>query len=304
MALRESKMIRVVDSAALLTLTPDTGESIRVTNIMIIPNVAVTEFATVQINRQTVGFFHVGSTRLNQLPWITEDEQAQTIMSFLQGKGIPMFFPVAEGETFRLTTPNNWTLAMVEYEIYDASDIKSTDVNGSNSAEYYFLNYGTNSANITADGYLVLDANHNPVEFPDFPFGNLVPSNTSVDILGIGMPDVTRTGANPAADYRSTSRLRLFRDRKVLFDEDRLGFPVTGTTAGAAANTTYYRLGTSMLPYGGSGTFQGIKLFPEPLSFKAGDELAVQVSFISGGAFGTIQANDLFVCLPMHVKQG
>jgi len=290
--------------AASVTLTAQTGESILVKNIHCVPNVAVTEFLTVQIGRQTVGYFHVGTTILNQLPLQTDDVVIPTIIEQLRKKEYDLSYPVGEGETITFSCANAWTRLIVEYEIHGAGDITPDMPNGSQSNEYIFLNYGSNIATIAVIGYYELTGVHNPIEFPNFPFGDNVPAKSTMEILGIGCPDVTRAGATVGTDDLRSTFLRLHKDREVLFDDARVGQLLAGLALGGAANTTtYYGLGVTSLPYGGEGTQHEMITFPEPLLFEAGEELAVEMAFALSAGGGTIAIADLFVCMPIRVKR-
>lgn len=304
MALKRSDMVAVSTSASSFTLTPDMGESILVKDIQIVPNAAVQEYLTVRTGRKTVGYFHIGTSALNQLPLRKQAEPMKTVISYLQEKGIDMTFPVGEGESIVFSTTNTYTLLVVRYEVYDANDILPTRLNGSKAEEFIFMNYGTNAASITTATETRLTSYHNPVEFPAFPFGEIVPAKTEITVLGVGFPDVTRTGATHGTDDIYTNRLKFVRDREVMFDAALTGLWVRGLTLGGAANTTtYYNLGTSDLSYNGSSMYVPFTLFSSPIKFEAGEELAIFVSTLLDNGGGTISANELFCALPMHVKR-
>jgi len=74
---------------------------------------------------------------------------------------------------------------MIEYERWEPGDIKSDAPNGSKSKEFFYINYGNCGAAIKAAGDHLYTVSANPAEFPDFPFGRVVPAKYSVDILGI-----------------------------------------------------------------------------------------------------------------------
>lgn len=302
MPIREPLMVKTSEAASSVSLSPDTGEAFRIIDVQVDPNAAVTEFLTFYIGRDTVGYFHVGNNEMNQLPFCDFTSQQETLMTFLQKQGIPMTYPVAEGETFTVEAPNNWTTLMIFYEIHDAGDIRKDMVNGSGSSELYFMQYGKNSSNVSATSYLSLDDVHNPVEFPNFPFGEAVPSRMRMDILSVLFPDVTRAGTTAGTDSLVTEFLRMYYNRRVLFDEDKSGLWVKGLTTGGAANTTtYYHLGSSSLPYTLLGGNNFPKLFPVPLEFHAGEELDIQLNFASDGGGATIQADDIYCGLLMHI---
>lgn len=302
--LRKAFNVKNSLSATSVTLSPNTGEGLRVKNIFGTPNAAVTEFLTLQIDRLTVGYIHVGTGILNQLPFKESSEPMGTIFEQLKAKGIDLTLPIPEGSTLTVTAPNNWTRLTIEYEIWDAGDVKASEMNGTQSKEYVFLQYGTYDTNITAAGTVTLNAVHNPVEFPNFPFGDPVPSKTRMEILGIGCPAHLMSGAAFATDWILSQYLRLYKEREVLFDEDRNGIYITTDTAVSLANTTmYYDSSFSELPYGGLGTYKPIRMLPQSLVFEAGEELSVQMTLGLAGAGATLAANGIYVCMPIKVTR-
>ena len=303
--LRNAFMVKNSLVVATISLTPQSGTAYRIKNIHCIPNVAVTEFITAQVGKTTVGYYHTGTTILNQLPYQDGAETNRTIFDQMRDIGFPLDIPVGEGETFTLTSSNAWARMTIEYEIWDASDVKSTDVNGSASKEYNFLQYGTLSSTITAAGTKTLDSVHNPVEFPNFPFGDAVPSKTQMTILGVGTPTFVMTGGTFATDYITSTYLKFFKDREVLFDDDKNGFLLSCDVSVKAANTTmYYTEQWSQCPYGGEASYKSILKLPEPLVFGAGEELTVQITASLDGGGGTVAASTIYVCLPINVKHG
>ena len=302
--LRNPFMIKNSAGVATISLAPKTGESILVKDIHCTPAVGVAEFLTIQVGRQTVGFIHTGTTIFNQLPYKTDDSVIETIFTQMGKRGYDMSIPIAEGETLTLTAPTAWTRLTIEYEVFDAGDQTSDKPNGSQSEEYILLNYGTNLATIATIGYHELTGVKNPVEFPNFPFGASVPSRCEMEILGIGMCDVTRAGAAFGTDDLRSTYIRLYRDREVLFDDDRNGFIVAGLALGGTVNTTtYYGLGVTSCPYGGAGTYKDIKLFPEPIKFSGNEELTVEVCYALSAGGGTLAIGDVVVCVPIRVKK-
>lgn len=300
------KPFNVKNSAAVATisLTPNVGEAFRVKNIHVTPTAAVTEFLTIQIDRVTVGYIHIGTTHMNQAPFQVSIETQKTIFDQLKDAGISLVYPVPEGSTLTVTAPNAWTRMEIEYEIWDAADVKPTEINGAQAKEYIFLQYGTYNVAITAAGTYTLNAVHNPVEFPNFPFGDPVPSKTEMSILGIGCLGHLMAGAAFATDWLQSTYLRLYREREVLFDEDRSGLYILGNTALSAANDTMYYDGTySVLPYGGAAGLKPIRIFPTALEFSAGEELAVQMSFVLAAGVTTLAISGIYVCMPIRVKR-
>ena len=292
-------------AAKTISLTPDVGQSILVTDICVVPNSAVGEFLTAQVSQTTVGFYHVGSGILNQLPFQDGNTPQGTIFAQMAKRGYDMSIPVAEGETFTVSADNNWSYLVVKYDIYTAGDIKNTDRNGSRSSEYIFLNYGTHDTAITTASNFVLNKTHNPVEFPDFPYGSYVPAKSTISVLGVGFPAQVMEGTTAGTDSILTEYLKFTRDREVLFDDDRNGFLVLGIAdASHADSTMFYESERSNLPYGGEDQYSGIYLFNNPLVFTGGEELTLTVSTLLAGGGSTLVASGLYSCIPMLVQRG
>jgi len=305
MAKLYQNMVANSAAAKTISLTPDVGQSIKVTDICCVPNVAVAEFLTAQVSQTTVGFYHVGSGILNQLPFQDGNTPLKTIFDQMLERGYDMSIPVAEGETFTLSADNNWTYLSIKYDVYSAGDIKNTDRNGSRANEYIFLNYGTHDTAITTASNFVLNKTHNPVEFPDFPYGSDVPAKATISILGCGFPAHVMEGTTAGTDALTTEFLKFTRDREVLFDDDRKGFLVQGIMDAAhTAATLFYESERSILSYGGEDQYKGIYLFNEPLVFGGGEELTLAVETGKAALGGTIIADGLYCCIPMLVQRG
>lgn len=199
----------------------------------------------------------------------------QTLLGYLGDKGIFKGFPVAEGETFTLELCTDGTaVKMVEYDIYDAGDITAEMENGSKSDTFMYVNYGDTGAvlQITAD--TVLGTTNNPTEYPNFPFGGLVPSGNKMELIGILASDIS-PALNTATPYTYTQYLKFMKGREVLFDEDHNGllYYSPDTTPGGAVNL----IGEGYA-VGGNFTQCDIKqphMFDPPVVFNEGEELSV-----------------------------
>ena len=147
----------------------------------------------------------------------------ETLLAYLGRKGIFKGYPVAEGETFTIELCTcAAAVKVVEYEIYDAGDITNEMENGSNASTYMYVNYGGTGAVLQLVAETVLGETNNPTEYPDFPFGGIVPAGQKMELIGILASDVA-PAANVAALYSYTDYLKFMRGREVLFDEDHNG---------------------------------------------------------------------------------
>jgi len=226
-----------------------------------------------------------------------------TLLGLLKAKGIWTGFPVAEGETFRLSgakNPNGRQVLL--YEILEPGDIKPDDPNGSRSKEFMFVNYGNCGASITTNGDHIFTTSQNPAEFPDFPFGKVVPAKHEVSLLAIcASPFASRLNDN--TNYTYTQFLKLIKDREVLFDEDRNGILFEQRNLDLGGRRHGIAEGISLIGNYSEYDKQLPLFFDPALKFQAGDELGIYVTLISAG---TGQAIDIYqheIALVMQVKR-
>lgn len=219
----------------------------------------------------------VADTNYLRVPQMTHTPSSfkKTLLGYLGNLGIFKGFPVAEGETFTIELCTDATaVKMVEYDIYDAGDITAEMENGSKSDTFMYVNYGDTGAvlQITAD--TVLGQTNNPTEYPNFPFGGLVPSGQKMELIGILASDIS-PALNTATPYTYTQYLKFMQGREILFDEDHNGllYYNPDTTPGGAVNL----IGEGYA-VGGNFTQCDIKqphMFDPPVVFNEGEELSV-----------------------------
>ncbi len=225
----------------------------------------------------------IDSTLVRAMNYTRDSDSKQTtILKYLAELGIFKGFPVGEGETFTIdliTGATAWKL--IEYEIYEAADILNTQENGSKAASYMYLNYGDCSASIQAVANNILSESNNPAEYPDFPFGGIVPSGHKIEIFGILASDIA-PAANDGTDYSYTDYLKLMKGREVLFDEDHNGLLYCAQFITSLANSNMIAEGYSV---GGNYTqcdrAQPL-MFDPPLVFLEGEELTVSWHLVIG----------------------
>jgi hypothetical protein len=224
-------------AAASLSLEAKTGESLLVKGLRF-GALHSGGFAECLIDRLSVGFWYIGDINANHLEQCSVTSLRLSVFQSLIDRGVFKGYPIAEGDM----TPDM--------------------PNGSATKEYLFLNYGTNAAEIAIDGIGPLDKTRNPSEYPAFPFGDIVPARTEIEILGVLLMTWKDAVGNLNPNY---AYLKLLKERKVLFDEDRNGL--------------YVREGMGRLTWGPCRqTNVDLELFPEPLLFGPGEELLVQMS--------------------------
>ena len=269
MGLREPYMIKENFTAATATLEIEAkvGESLLIKRLLV-GALHAGGFCECLIDRLSVGFWYIGDINANHLEQCGVTDVLPNLFTRLQQLDIFKGYPIAEGETFEIkpAVAGATIIGAIEYEIYDAEDMKAEMPGGSKSKEYLFINYGTNTAAIVAGAYGDLDKSRNPSEYPAFPFGDSVPAGHEIDIHGV----LIKTWGGYVDDTADTMRfLKMIRDRKVLFNEDRRGIYVTQ--------------GMGPLTWGSiRQTNCDIKLFPVPIKFGPGDELNMSLSAAVG----------------------
>lgn len=230
-------------------------------------------------------------------------QRGETILDFLAKAGIFKGFPVAEGETLTIEgMGGSNSITVIVYEQWDPGDIKVDQENGSRSKEYFYLNYGSTGAVINASGDTLYDTAVSPAEFPDFPFGKVVPAKHEMTLFGI-LASPFAPALNDGTNYSYTQYLKLLRDRAVLFDEDRNGILFLARSATADGAQDMKAEGFTLIGNFSEYDNNPPLLFPTPLVFAAGDELNVYVTTVKGGSGQDISTAAQEICLIEKVKR-
>lgn len=276
-----------------LTLEPDTGRSILVRDILTCPE--ADRYLNVKISKTQVGYFRIDTADLGShlsdiiaplvTPIPTEPPYRDSIIKQMTDAGIFSGYPIAEGEKMVLTHDDGGNLGntVIVYAEYEADDITSDMQNGTEATEYVYINYGRFETAPAAAGSFLYDDQVTPVEFPEFPYGKVVPANKTVDINAILASD--RIVTNATDDGLSTTYYALKKGRETLFDEDLNGILAVGENTGLASNVLSER-GASILGEGSHLYRRPVWFFDEPLHFDSGEELNVYATFVeaAGGA--------------------
>lgn len=287
MAMKEPFMVKSQMGAAndLVTeITAESGQSILIKGLSS-PVFGNNEFVEALLGRLSVGYFRVGkNVNDNHLEFSNDALWFKNLHDYLVEHGIFKGYPVAEGETFTLknVTAGTRHLGRVIYEIHDAGDITKDMPGGSESTEFSFINYGTNTSQIEVSTYGDIDKSLNPKEYPSFPFGVVVPANREIDVHGILLKVWGGRTDDTPAEMRY---LRLSKDREVLFDEDRTGIYAT-------QGLTYYTYHTRKARH-------PFIPFPTPMTFLPGEELKIELSC---GAANHIDAEEVVLALVETVR--
>ncbi|MBA7603367.1 hypothetical protein ES703_10474 [subsurface metagenome] len=269
MGLKEAYMIKENMSAATasLSIQAGVGESLLIKQLLVGARHGG-GFCECLIDRLSVGFWYIGDLDANHLEQCGVCDVLPNLFERLQDKGIFAGYPIAEGETFEIKPAVQGAdiVGAIVYEIHEAGDMAAEMPGGSKADEYMFVNYGTNKSAIVGGAFGDIDMSRNPSEYPAFPFGEVVPAGHEIDIHGV----LLKTWGGYVDHTAETMRfLKLIRDRKVLFNEDRRGIYVTQ--------------GMGPLTWGSiRQTNCDIKLFPAPLLFGPGDELNMSLSAAVG----------------------
>lgn len=296
MALKRQGMHKVQDGVGTLELHADAGESLRVTRIRANDLTCALEYIEPTIDRKTVGYFRITACDLasdilmNEL--VATPRCAVNIFDQLKARGRPLTFPVAEGQTFRIVGAAD-VIIDVEHDLFDSGDVAATEVNGTESPEFFYIERGSNAAEIA-----IGETEHRiinsitPGEFPDFPFEGVAGARSTFEVYGIIGQPVAVCDATPAFNG-ATERLRLVREREILMDPDREGLLFRGDATLAVAGTEYTRIDSVV---GHNLNPLDLPLFfDEPLVFEPGSELAVFATFTAAIAATAIPINTLDV---------
>ncbi|GAI83396.1 unnamed protein product [marine sediment metagenome] len=268
-----------------LELEAKTGQALVIKNILI--HNPLLDYITVAISKTTVGYFrvggvlgshlsfHIGSVHLPVFDTYTGRVNQTTLLEYLSKLGLFTGYPVASGEKFLITGANQATsIQTIEYEIWEAADITPEMENGSKSTSFFYVNYGRSPSTINVETDVLLDTTNNPKEFPDFPYGNIVPSGRNIELHGILASDVKPMTWFPD-DRTYTQFLKFMQGKVFLFDEDRQGLTYYADPGPPPMAPNCVGEGTSL-----GGNYSNIDMkyplmFDPPLLFPQGQELTI-----------------------------
>ena len=259
MVLLEPLMVKTYEGSGEPTLSPPDGHSYRIVDYM--QDDGDVEFSELLIDRMSVLNFKVNHTRFNQVFDYGITDVTKTLLQRLREKGIWAGLPIAHGQTF--TAKPGFTAAkelIIAYEDWEEGDITSDMENGTTAPSYLYINYGTNSAAFANGAYGDLDKCILPAEYPDFPFGEVVPAGVEIDVLGFTTINYQRNGTT----FMLCKFFRAISEREVLFDRDRVG--------------VWIRSGREYWPW------KEVRLLPAPRTFRAGEELILSYRNDSGAS--------------------
>lgn len=300
--LKQGNCVKRITTVSTGSLQANAGESFLVRRIYVAPDTGNT-YLTLKVDRKTVGVYRIAGKAGNHLDVMRSDEVHKNLMEFLERSAINCTIPVAEGQSFTVTTPGTSPVVVIVYDMYEAGDITAAMPNGTNAKEYMFMQYMASAGTVDSTETLLLDTSLSPAEFPDFPCGKAVPANNKIDILGlVGCP----CGQGTSASNKTYSTyVKLVKEREVLFDEDRNGIPFFWLH-GIFGGTNYFADFSLIGPCVNvdmstlTGTFGDPLLFTPALSFRSGEELLIYMSFIQLATY-TVLGSDIDLAAIMKV---
>lgn len=288
--LKQGNCVKRFDADCGYALEANAGESFLIRGLYVTPETD-NKFLALKVDRKTVGVYRIYGKSGNHLDVMNNGFIHKNLMEFLQSKGVNCSIPVAEGQSFSVSSIGTFPVVVIVYDTYDAGDIRADMPNGTDSKEYMFIQYMDSSVAVTEAQTVELDTSLSPAEFPDFPCGKSVPANTEIEILGlVGCP--CGEGFSESA-YIGSTYVKLVKEREVLFDEDRNGIPFffQHDDIGSDWNAKFSLIGscTSMRAYDfGMGLTYNVTLgnplmFEPVLKFRSGEELLIYMSFVEAG---------------------
>jgi len=212
----------------------------------------------------------------------------KTLLAHMISAGIMDGYPIAVGETFTMSGIKQANaIQMVIYERHEEADMEAEMPNGSKCSEYTFINYGNAGGNITTVTTTEYTTSKNPAEFPDFPFGKVVPAKTKIELISLLASDFAPHD-NDGSDQIWTKYINMIADRITLFDEDRNGLLLLGPSGANVGARNRVGEGHSLI-----GNYSDVDLrlplsIPGGLVYAAGDELGVYLTTDGAGTPKTI----------------
>ena len=302
MALRDPNFSMTFDYGSSGEFKLPSDKSLLIEKVYASFNNTPNEFLQLMIDRTTVGFFMLGSTRFSHLYYrrIQDPEDSNILVSMIK-RGIFKGYPVASGQTFSWKTVNgNSTYVTIEGKLYDAEDIRPDMENGTEAKSFVYVNYGKPSSNPSGAGDILVDKSLNPAEYPDFPFGGVVPAKSRITIFGVCANGVGRTSGNGANKSR-TEFIKFVKGREVLFDPLRKGLMNRGTIP--SSDGVDYVNGNTLFNFNSWLDAKPAYYFENPLIFEAGEELNIYhtVSINSGSM--NLTSDDLMIALIMKYEK-
>jgi len=286
--LKQGNCIKRFTAVSTDKLEANAGESLIIRGLYVAPETD-NKFLVLKVNRKTVGVYRIYGKSGNHLDVLRTGYIHKNLMEYLTSKGVICTIPIAEGQSFTVSSIGTSPEVVIVFDRYDAGDIRADMPNGSASLEYVFMQYMNVGTGLTASGDALFDVSLSPAEFPDFPAGKVVPANHEITLLGLaGYPWLDPT--DQSGGYY-TNYIKLVKEREVLFDEDRNGIPFKcGIVQGMFTeyNAAFTLIGAGHIVNTSRNYAHGEPLiFDPPVIFVAGVELNLYVNCTLFGSPGS-----------------
>ena len=281
--------VEFLATAGDVEIKPPDAEAYNIMSVEV-ESAGVAEFFTeLKIGRTTVGYFMTEADGRNHLRYDRRQVQGDNIFKYLTKLGIKTSYPIPSGESFVVRNlPASRRLKIV-YEIWEEGDITAAMSNGTEATEYWQLNYGFIPVSAIVPGaYNTLTHSFLPAEMVTFPFGEPVPANMEVDIIGFfGIPSYFGRTTDRTV---FTRRVRMFKGRKLLFTKQIDGFMFESNTKTGTAVAFDY--GDSQIGFGDNVLVEDVLILPQALTFTSGEEMTIQILFSGDVTVTGATAND------------
>jgi len=283
------------ESASSLTITPPAGRAIRVKRVEV--EASSKGWATLKSGLVSVGYFEIGTSVRNHLypNWLAE--QKYNLFDILKDRGIPLAYPVVEGDSFVVSCDVTADRIRAIYEEVEAGDVTGEEPNGKRAKKRFVVYYGTNENRIESTGWSVINKSLMPPEFRGFPFEEAIPVGYRVQLYGLCFLEQQANRYDGTNDlYATTKRVRIKINRELVWHPEEDGFLCEGGGASAGSVNVAYGQGDNVLRYADWTAPKLPFFFDEPFELKAGDEMTIEVYCeVDSGSY--IEAEDLRMAL-------
>lgn len=302
MALRDPNFSLTFDADEVGEFKVPSDKSLLIERVYASYSSSTEEYLQLLIDRTTVGFFMLGGNRKSHLYYRkVDDPEDSNILVSMAKKGIFKGYPVASGQSFSWKTlKGNVTYITIEGKLYDADDIKPDMENGTEANSFVYVNYGKPSADPTSSGDVLVDKSLNPAEFPDFPFGGVVPAKSRITIYGV-CANAAGRASDSVTNKSRTEYIKFVKGREVLFDPLRKGLinlgliPTTDDVSFSGKN--------SLFNFNSTYDNKPAYYFEKPLVFNAGEELNIYHTVTAVAGSMNLQTDDLLIALIMKYEK-
>ena len=236
MALLSSGNMVSTQGATSLTLEAKANRSYRVTDVHVLGQTGA--YATFKCDGKAQFYVRANSDATglgNMIPYIPKSTQIKTILGYLKAAGIWKGYPVPTGTKFIVSVPTS-TFISIEYDEYDANEVKETEQGGKHAKERILLVYGKTAAAIATATETQINTKVLPADFPDFPFSDVCPAKRKMEVLGLCASARAYTLSSGNDIY--TTYLRMVNNDGTMFDPvDTKGFLCQAVPS--ASSTTF-----------------------------------------------------------------